>query len=41
MVHFKALPYTKSYIAFWAVHCSAFRYSFPSLTLASVCTHAA
>ena len=38
VVHFKTLPYIKSYIAFMAVHCSAFLHSFPGLTLACLCT---
>ena len=38
VVHFKTMPYTKSHIAFSAVHCSAFHYSSPCLALASLCT---
>jgi hypothetical protein len=38
--HLKTLPYTKSYIAFSAVRCSAFFHTFPGLALASLRTHA-
>ena len=40
VVQFKTLPFTKSYVAFSAVHCSDFLYSFPRLALASLCTDA-
>ena len=39
VVHFKTLPYTKSYITFLAVHCGAFLDSFPGLAFAFLCTH--
>jgi hypothetical protein len=34
VIHFKTLPYAKSYIAFTAVYCSSFLHSFPGLALA-------
>ena len=37
--HLKTLPYTKSYIAFLAVHCSAFFHTFPGLALVSLRAH--
>jgi len=40
VMYFKTLPYIKSYIAFTAVHYSAFLHSFPGLALASLPTHA-
>jgi len=33
------MPNTKSYIAFWAVHCSAFLHSFPGQHLLCLCAH--
>jgi hypothetical protein len=40
VIHFKTLPYAKSYITFTAVYCSSFLHSFPGLALTSLCIHA-
>lgn len=38
LIQFCVMPYTKSSIAFLAVHCSSFLHSLPCQALASYCT---